>query len=444
MNPTGTPIPHDIPLPLPAPEPLLVFLLIVSFLAHILFVNLMLGGVLLTFVFELMGLKRPAYDRLALEIAKTVPVNKSMAVVLGVAPLLLLNVLYTVYFYTANALTGVAWILVIPLVSIAFLLIYLHKYAWSVLQEKKGLHLFIIGLAMAILLFIPLVFLANVNLMLFPDRWLQVKGFFSALMLPNVWPRYFHFLGASVAVTSLFLVGYLKRSAYDFSERLPGLSRPDLLKRLYTVALAVTGAQFLVGPLVFFTLPSHGFSWPMVVTIFCGVACALPAMYWLWREIEGQPERVGRYFSRIAIALSLTVVLMAWGRHSYRTEALASHQMAMKEKTERYLALSEEARILSAEEQAVAQAEGTSIDGGLAFQRACAACHHDTQRRVGPPLSEIREAYPSDPDGIVSWAKAPGRKRDDYPAMPPMMLPAEELKAIADFILNPSQQGGAP
>ncbi|HWV64801.1 hypothetical protein [Chitinophaga sp.] len=53
----GTPVPRDIPLDLPLPEWLLVVLLVVSFLAHIIFVNLMLGGSVLTLWAQLKGLK---------------------------------------------------------------------------------------------------------------------------------------------------------------------------------------------------------------------------------------------------------------------------------------------------------------------------------------------------------------------------------------------------
>ena len=55
MNPI--PVPRDIPLPLPAPEPVLVGVLIVFFLMHIVFVNFMVGGALLTLYYEIRGLK---------------------------------------------------------------------------------------------------------------------------------------------------------------------------------------------------------------------------------------------------------------------------------------------------------------------------------------------------------------------------------------------------
>jgi cytochrome c len=51
-------------------------------------------------------------------------------------------------------------------------------------------------------------------------------------------------------------------------------------------------------------------------------------------------------------------------------------------------------------------------------------------------LNEIVKIYEGNAAGIVAWAKAPGKKRADYPQMPPMSLPDEDLKAIADYILS--------
>ena len=275
---TSFPVPHDLPLPLPAPEWLLVFLLVFSFLLHILFVNLMVGGSILTLVFQIKGRWKTGYDALAHEIAKTTTVNKSLAVVLGVAPLLLINTLYTVYFYSANALTGLAWILIIPLVAIAFLITYLHKYTWEKFESNKELHIFIGSCATIIFLSIPLIFLANVNLMLFPGAWPSIQGFLSALALPNVFPRYFHFLAASLTAASLFAVGYFKRKNFPFEEKVPNLQRSNVLKVLYSIALGATGAQFVIGPLVYVTLPSHGINWTMTITILAGVFAAIPAL----------------------------------------------------------------------------------------------------------------------------------------------------------------------
>jgi cytochrome c len=118
-------VPHDLPLPLPAPVPVLVAVLLVFFLMHIVFINMMVGGAFLTLWYQLKGLKDRKWDNVAHDIAASITVNKSIAVVLGVGPLLAINTLYTTYFYTANALTGAFWISIVPLVAGAFLLTYL-------------------------------------------------------------------------------------------------------------------------------------------------------------------------------------------------------------------------------------------------------------------------------------------------------------------------------
>ena len=53
----STPLPKDIPLELPLPEWLLVGLLVFAFLAHIVFINFMLGCSILTLWSQIKGLK---------------------------------------------------------------------------------------------------------------------------------------------------------------------------------------------------------------------------------------------------------------------------------------------------------------------------------------------------------------------------------------------------
>ncbi len=428
----NTPVPHDIPLPLPASPTLLVVMLVGSFVLHLLFVNLLVGGSILTFAFEWLGRKRRGFDTLAREIAKTTTVNKSLAVVLGVGPLLMMSVLYTTHFYTANALTGTAWIAVIPLVTVAFLLLYLHKYSWDRLADQKGLHLAMLAAAIAIFLFIPLIFLTNINLMLFPERWNQIHGFLSALMLPNVLPRYLHFLGASLTVSALFLVGWFRRPSFQFTEKVPDLDLGRTLRGCYSIALAATAAQFVFGPLVYLTLPAQGVNAAMNLTLLLGILFALPAMALIWKEMQRPSGLIGRSLVPIAALLALTVLCMASGRHLYRARTLAPHQQRMAAKTAAYLEAAAQARTAQVEQPAPAADDDP---GKQVFTTYCAGCHREGERLVGPPLREIRELYQDKPDGIVAWAKAPGKRRADYPPMPPMVLPEAELQAVAHFIL---------
>jgi len=432
-----TPVPRDLPLPLPVPEGVLVVLLVVFFLVHILFVNLMVGGSILVTVLEFLGFKNERWDRLAHEIAQTVTVNKSLAVVMGIGPLLCVNLLYTLQWYSANALTGHAWLLIIPLVTAAFLLTYLHKYTWDkwTAGPAKSIHLGVGVLAALLFLAIPFIFLANVNLMLFPSEWEKVKGFFSSLKIGNVFPRYLHFLAASLALTGLFLAGWFGRRRSDLSH-LEGFTRPELRRVFYKVAAYVTMAQFIIGPLLLFTLPPVGITAKLYVITAAGAALGLITLLVLMRELRANDARIGQHYALICVLFSIVVLGMGSGRHVYREAALAQHKTDVRERTERYqsaLAAFNDAHTSAAPAAAIQTPEQLILN--------CAACHAPKMKLVGPPMSEIAQIYAGNPDGIVAWAKAPGKKRPELPPMPPMgHLGDDNLRKIAELMLKLGSQ----
>ncbi|UTD27511.1 hypothetical protein [Bradyrhizobium sp. WD16] len=337
------PVPRDIPLPLPAPEPVLVAVLVVFFLMHIVFVNFMVGGALLTLYYELRGLKEKRNDDLAYEIASTITANKSIAVVLGIGPLLAINTIYTVYFYTANALTGVFWISIIPLVVLAFVLTYIHKYLWHRMARAKGLHIGIAVVVCLLFLFIPLIFLANINLMLFPEAWGTVRGFFAALALPNVFPRYIHFVLACPAMTGLFLVWlFRRRSAEEIAAT--GFERAELIRKGYRWALWPTMAQFVVGPAAVLTLPHTQVAIHSVWAVFAAATLiSLWMVHLMFVETRRPAATIGRSFAPICALMLVVVALMGVGRHLYREAAVAPHRELVRAKTQDYMRKVDEA-----------------------------------------------------------------------------------------------------
>jgi cytochrome c len=436
----NVPVPKDIPLPLPLPEWALVIILVLSFLMHIIFVNLMLGGSILALVAQIKGLKNKEYDILAHEIAKTITVNKSIAVVLGIAPLLSINVLYTIYFYSANALTGLVWLAVIPLVTVAFLLTYLHKYTWKTLENYKAVHISILALATVIFLFIPFIFLTNINLMLFPEKWAVVKGFVDALFLPNVFPRYLHFIFASLAVTGLFLFWYNSRKSYPFETIFSKFTRYDIQKKGYSLALTASVCQFVIGPLVLLTLPSKGMGWNLILIIFSGVIFAVPAMWMIWKRLTGAKENIQKDFYKIAFLLGITVICMGSGRQIYRANALAKHQELVKIKTAEFQVLKKKAIAkMKADEAGENNATMSLADKGeKVFNQYCASCHKIDSKLVGPPVLEMQSIYKGKISDLQKWIKNPGKKRPDYIQMPGFeaQLNQEQLDQLAEYILT--------
>lgn len=439
----NSPIPRDIPLPMPGDPTFFKVLLVVSFLTHILFVNLMVGGSLLTMIFEMMGIKDKRFDHLAHEIAKTVTVNKSVAVVLGVAPLLLINVLYTVYFYSANSLTGYAWASIIPLVAVAFLLLYWHKYSWETMEKPKHI---LVGMgALAIFMFIPLVFLSNINLMLHPERWTSQAGFLSVVTSDiNIWARYLHFLMGSLAVTGLFVAYWFGRASFPAEERTPGFERPQMRRLGYQLAYGATIANFVIGPTVLISLSVRGISVGMLVVIFLGVLPAMLAVHFMKEELNGPDALLGRRLVPVVGLLTLTVVMMGGGRHMYRETITEPHRKLVAAKTQAWVEKVEtaQARLAQKDQEVLASvAKMPHALGKEAFTTSCSACHASGMKLVGPSVEEITEIYANDKTGLISWIENPGKKREGMPQMPSFAhLGDEKLEAIAGYLLSTARQ----
>ena len=64
------------------------------------------------------------------------------------------------------------------------------------------------------------------------------------------------------------------------------------------------------------------------------------------------------------------------------------------------------------------------------------ACHARDERRVGPPLTEIVDLYAGNPDGLIAWVRAPGKRRPDYPEMPPITMQDSQYREVAEYILE--------
>jgi cytochrome c len=431
------PVPRDLELPLPLGEFELKIFLVLLFLVHILFVNLMLGGSVFSVIFEIIGFKFPRYDTLARRLAETITVNKSLAVVLGVGPLLCINLVYTLHFYSANALTGYAWIQIVPLVIIAFLASYLHKYTWDRWTgPRKRLHVSV-GISAAFLfLCIPFLFLSNINLMLFPEQWRQVSGFFSSLRVGNVFPRYFHFISASLALTGLFASAWLSREKFRVENKLPGFSRPEIRRLFYRLAFYITLAQLVFGPLLLFTLPYRGVTGLLFIVILSGVAIALIVLLLLRAEIKATDDKIGRLLIPICILLTLVVLAMGTGRHIYREACLAEHKVLIADATARFRAIETATRMRLEAGLGAGNAIETGPTGEKVFEN-CAACHALNRVLAAPPLTEVAAIYKDNPDGIVAWTKNPGKKRPQFTPMPSFAhLGDVRLKMVAEYILE--------
>jgi cytochrome c551/c552 len=78
----------------------------------------------------------------------------------------------------------------------------------------------------------------------------------------------------------------------------------------------------------------------------------------------------------------------------------------------------------------------TPADGEKLFNRSCSVCHAFDRRVVGPPLNSVLSKYKGQADKLSSFIANPVKINPDYPSMPRLGLPEEEIKAITDWLLE--------
>jgi mono/diheme cytochrome c family protein len=237
----------DILLKKPLADSVLRGLLLTTFTLHMLFVLLALGTALLSlfyFIHAWYG-KRLHELRWDKEILKTFLAHKSLMVVLGVAPLLLIQLELTVPFFTGINFIAPLWMLIIPFLIIAFLSFDTlgHK-----IEVHHRLHLAFGVTALFFLLVVAGVFVAALVISENPDAWLTIVKNGYKLQGPLVLYgllRYLHVLGAAVVFGAVF--------HYLFSTKEKREKRASLLKWTVTGILL----QLVLGILLYAFLPKR-------------------------------------------------------------------------------------------------------------------------------------------------------------------------------------------
>jgi len=269
-------------------------LLDASFAVHILFMNAMLGMSLVGFVRSL----RPA--KALGQQAAMVPTATALTVNIGVAPLLFLQVLYGQFLYVSATLMAAYWFWLVPAVMGAYGLAYHQKYALH-LNDRRGTLVW--GLMSVLLLYASLMQTTNAQLLIHPDLWPgyfdNPSGTLTAWAAPGFFPRWLHFVAASVAMGGLVLAmtGHRRTRRNDPSG--PGLTAEGLNWFGWaTLVQALDGIWWLV------SLPGP------IMTAFMGGDHAATAL--LMAGITGAGAAVGLAFKgRLMPAAAAAVFTIA-------------------------------------------------------------------------------------------------------------------------------------
>jgi hypothetical protein len=180
------------------------FLLLLTLPLHLMAMNAMVGSLGLGVVQHIRG--GDVQSRLAHRIALALPLVIATVVNLGVAPFLFMQVLYGQFNYTSSILMGTFWILVIPMLIVAYYGAYLYDFKFEQLG-KAGILIGIVSLVL--FLTIGAFFSNNMLLMTLPERFGEYFANMGGTLLifnhPEYLPRYLHMMMGALAVGGLYV-----------------------------------------------------------------------------------------------------------------------------------------------------------------------------------------------------------------------------------------------
>ncbi len=321
----ASPIPAVDSTPLPGPAGLFQLLLVATFVVHLVFVNLVVGGSFIAAAAAL--LRRDATGRRVSRFLTEVNTwAVSLAITFGVAPLLFLQVLHGQFFYTATVLVAWNWLGMLGLLLAAYYLTYVAKFR---LRAGKGAAL---PLTLSALLYLAVAATQVAVHLLYvrPERWGPLADGATGLLAdPTFVPRFFHFVLAGISTAAILLAWKEVRKEPPADEKPTATAIARLGVR---VALAATFLQILDGVWLTLALPRSvllglmkgGGSTMGPFTV--GITAGLLLVVLLSGITDPLAQR-----SRVRHALELilgAMILMTVTRHQVRMLYLAGHDGA--------------------------------------------------------------------------------------------------------------------
>ena len=276
-------------------------LLILTFTAHILFMNALLGSAAIGLFHFVRG-----NQALLKDVGQKLPPLLGLTINLGVPPLLFLQVNYGHFDYVSSVLMGGWWLSMVAALLAAYYGLYIFKFGKRRLGRTGKIA--VMAASIACMVYTGFMLSNNVTLMLRPEYWPQYfekAGGFLNLGDPVLYPRFLHFMVATVAVGGLFIALLGRWRSVE--------AHIGLGMRWFTGATLVNlgvGLWFLL------TLPQPvflAFMGENQLATLTFVASLVAAGFLLHAGFKGKPYTA-------AVWTVLTVLLMNVNRHWARAE----------------------------------------------------------------------------------------------------------------------------
>jgi mono/diheme cytochrome c family protein len=367
---------HDLLLPLPVPRGFAKALMFGFFSIHLLFVLLMLGTAILAMAYflEAWWNKRLGELRWDKKVLRMFMMHKSLAVVFGVGPLLLIQVAFSIPFFNAVVLFSPFWLLIIIFLIFAFLSFDSLGHR---IETHRYLHLLFGIIAMILLLCVPGFFVAVLVAAENPDKWMDIlrTGFGFDWRISLHWfTRYLHVLGASIVFAAAFHY-FFTAPKHDISHR------PALIKWMLGGLLF----QIIIGFALYLSL-LHKPDNLTIAYMSTGIILAV-IIIWLG-ALTLQPGKTMNFLAVIPLLLFL-LASMLLARQRSQDRAFAGIIPYVTKNTEQYneklAAYQSDALDHYKSHMQIIYNSGPNI-----YTQSCAFCHGDSANGEGPDASPLK------------------------------------------------------
>lgn len=432
-------LPFDIPLVTPTmgiPMGFYDALGIIVFVVHISFIYVLIGASTASVIYNIMGVfkKDKNYDKFAYAMTNPTTISENMGALWGVAPLLIISVLYTGFFYTAILKVSPHILHIIYGNIFAFLLSYAYKFSWHKLQGSKGFHIAIGAVAVLVFYSLPPVFMSMTNLYLQPETFSYIKDIWDIMLTPLTGFRLLNFFLTAFGFTGIFMIWYGMRLQKNGEEEIGKIS-VNQGKKWFMFSTPVNVA---VLPLILFAFTpriAEGLMGTIFIVLPFITSILLTVIFLFLMLRWNKDSFTSKEVFSVAILMFAAVVLMATTRHGIRVVSFKEPLKIQADATKAYM------------DQALAEYKvykeslkhQTKLDLSdpktLAESKGCLACHSVDTMLVGPAYKDVAKKGASKEELVKAIKNGSKGKWGDVP-MPPQDVTDKEAQTLVNWILS--------
>lgn len=273
-------------LDLPTENLLYLVLYLVTLLLHVVAMNYVVGGAMVlagASIYRLVGNYCDATRSIVTVIKDWLPLALGVTITLGVAPILFVQMLYKHAFYTANLLLFHRWMSILPVLIVAFYLLYLQKSDWIERRAQVVRAVVAVGV-LAMFLFVA---------------WSWSENHLLSLASQQQWTE--HYAGGRMWYTnpetfprmSLWMIGSLATLSVMVAWQLRGSADTTTVRRLALIGLTGAIGSVLVAGWYWSALPEAvrtaiGEPANLSLVLAGGVGLAMFAAAWVQMARSGR------------------------------------------------------------------------------------------------------------------------------------------------------------